>query len=418
MNNRTKYLQYSIFTILFLPAFFIVSCESPGTADTGRTNQDSLLTFIIERPSSHGEWKDEVTVHSSGEIEFRRLEGEEIPSSSRILDENEFLELERQLDHLYALGNECPEYNEESVELYTITYNGPLGKKTVRCDGSAFGSNISELRSIVFLLREFRTSLIGEEKFADQLGFELTPEQTAVNLDESIILRYRVTNITGNKIDFGFSSGCQFGFKIYQEGEVVFSSNAFGCTAALTSWEIPAFSTEIKEFEWDHSSFDGSIHHDRKVKSGTYTIIQFLRNGNSPYQSTEVTITEEGDQALQPRVVYNRHDDPSAFIYELNNRISDSFSFDFSTDRKVGFRIREYDVQSQTAGEIVFTDTTGNQVNAHLTIEPFEEYVWTETWDRRDDDGNPVPQGFYWMEMWLLEQEKNYRAGRRVFIDG
>lgn len=419
MNDTKKTFQYSVFPLVFLVSVFVVSCDSLGTADTERPNHDSLITFIIQRPFSHGKWKDEVIVHSSGRVDFRRLEGEEIPSATRVLSDDEFQEITNLFTDFYALENDCPRYNENGVEFYTITYHGERGEKTVRCDMSSV-SRIPEnekLKPIVRLLRDFRMSLIGEERFAGQLSFELRPERTDVDLDEPVVLQYSVTNETNEEVEIGFSSSAQLGFKIYQEGEVIFSSGAFGYLGVLTSWKIPPFSTGIKEYEWDHSSFDGSIYHDRKVKSGTYTIIQFLQNGNSPYRSTEITITEQGDQALQPRVVYNRHDDPSAFIYELNNRISASFSFDFSTDRKVGFRIREYDVHSQTAGEIVYSNTTGNPSNTHLNIEPFEEYVWNETWDRRDNEGNPVPQGFYRAEMWLMDQEPEYRAGRRVFID-
>ncbi|MEX0906094.1 MAG: BsuPI-related putative proteinase inhibitor [Balneolaceae bacterium] len=412
-----KFFQYSMFLLVFPASVYLVSCDLIQSSSTD-TATDSFITFTMH--PKHLEWKDEVTVHHTGRIDFRRLEGEELPPATRTLDDNEFQHLVTVFENFHVFNNECYQFDENSVTLYSITWHGDEGEKNVVCDSSALAriDENKELRPLVFLLRDFRQSLVGEVRFEDKLSFTLQPDKTTYNLDEPVILQYRVTNITGDPVAIEFSSGCQSGFKIYhRDGEIVFSSNAFGCTGALTSWEIPPFSTEIREFEWDHGAYDGSIYQDRKVKSGTYTIVQFLRDGNSPYRSTEVTITEQGEGALQPRVVYNRFEDPSNFIYELNNRISESFSFDFSTDRKVGFQISEYDRDSQTAGEVVYTDTSGSPANSQINIEPFEEYAWNETWDRRDDAGNPVESGFYWAEMWLLGQEPELRTGRRVFIE-
>lgn len=415
-----KHVRTFLLWLILLVCVNLASCDYIGTSNSAGTNQDLFIEFDIQRPSSHGQWKDKMNIYSNGWIDYQRLEGEEaIPSSSRMLSDAGFKHIKNLVSDFYSLQNKCIQYDEGGVELYEITFHGPNGERTVHCNMSSLSGvpENEELSPIVHLLRDFRMSMIGEERFSDQLKFTLQPDKTAVDLDEEISLRYEVTNQTDRQVTIGFSSSAQLGFEIYKEGKIMFSSGAFGAFGILTTWEISPYSTEVKEYHWDHSSYDGSIYHDRKLDSGTYTIIQYLQNGNSPYRATKVTITEQGDGALQPRVLYNRFDDPSLFVYELNNRISEPFSFDFSTDRKVGFVIREYDPQSKTEGEIIYRDTSIESPDSQITIRPFENFVWKESWNRKDNDGILVPSGFYWAEMWLMDQQNEHRAGRRIFID-
>lgn len=408
-----------------LPAFilalclYFVSCDGLQTetgTDTAFMDSYSSLTFTMHK--QHLEWKDEVTVHQTGWIEFRRLEGEEKPPAKRVLHDDEFLHFKELVPAVHAYEGRCSGYDENNVILYSISLHREEGGKTVLCDGTSLAriDDNELLKPVISLLRDFRMSLIGEIRFNEKLRFDLRPEKAVVDLDEPVIMRYGITNITNSDVTMGFPSSGQLGFKIYHEGKVIYSSGLFGTLGVLTSWRIPMASTDIKKYEWDHSTMDGSIYHDRKVKSGTYTIIQFLQNGNSPYRATEITITEQGGQKLQPRLVYNRYEDPSTFFYELNNRISEPFSFEFSTDRQIGFQIREYDTQTQSAGDVIYSSTSGSSSGGRLIIEPFDEYIRTEKWDLTDNDGNPVPDGFYWAEMWLLDQQPDYRTGRRVFI--
>ncbi len=374
------------------------------------------VTFVSE--ARHLGWKDEITLHHSGLLEFHRLEGENKPDAARALFDDEILYFMKLAENLHGWSGACDNYDDSSPRHYSITIHSEDGKRTVLCDGSSLAITDSNqsLMPVVSFLRDLKMSMWGEVRFGGKLKFDLKPGNKVLALDEPVALKYNVLNSSGRDVTMSFPSSAQLGFKIYRNGEIVFSSGAFGGLGILTSWEIPARSADSKEYVWDHSSFDGSIYHDRKVKSGTYTVIQYLQNGNSPYRATEITITEEGKQKLQPRVLYNRYDDPYAFFFELNNRTSELFEFDFSSDRKVGFQIREYDTQSQTPGNVIYSNTSGEARPTNLQIGAFDEYTWIETWDLTGPDGNPLPNGFYWAEMWLLDHEPDYRAGRRIFI--
>jgi hypothetical protein len=394
-----------------------MSCDLINSdSEIQNLQKDPWISFVSE--ARHLGWKDEITLHHSGLLEFHRLEGEKKPDATRALFDDEILHFMYLAENLHGWSGTCDDYDNSSPRHYSITIPSDDGKRTVLCDGSSLARTDSNksLRPVVSFLRNLKMSMWGEVRFDNKLTFDLKPRKNVVTLDEPVDLQYIVLNRSDRDVTMTFPSSAQRGLKIYRDGEIIFSTAASGSLAILTSWEIPAWTAKSKEYAWDHSSFDGSIYHDRKVKSGTYTIIQYLQNGNSPYQATEITITEQGEQKLQPRVLYNRFDDPFAFSYELNNRTSESFLFDFSTNRKVGFQLREYDTQSQTPGNVIYSNTSGEAIPTNLQLDAFEEYTWTETWNLTGPDGNPLPNDFYWAEMWLMGHEPDFRAGRRVFI--
>jgi hypothetical protein len=406
---------FSLIFILFLPA--IMSCDLINSdSEILNLQKDPWISFVSE--ARHLGWKDEITLHNSGLLVFNRLKGEKKPDAARALFDDEILHFINLSENLHGWTGTCNEYDNSSPRQYSITIHSEDGPQTLLCDDSSLGRSDSNkpLRPVLSFLRDLQMSMWGEVRFDDKLTFDLKPRKKVVNLDEPVDLQYIVLNRSDREITMSFPSSAQRGVKIYRDGEIIFSTAAFASLGVITYWEIPAWSAKSKEYAWDHSSFDGSIYHDRKVNSGTYTVIQYLQNGNSPYQATEITITEQGEQKLQSRVLYNRFDDPFAFSYELINRISEPYEFDFSSNRKVGFQIREYDTQRQTPGNVIYSNISGEAQSTNLKLDAFKEYTWTETWDLTGSDGNPVPNDFYWAEMWLMDHNPDYRAGRRVFI--
>jgi len=430
MGNSICRVRSFINTIFLLSLVNVLSCDvfNSDEGENGEQallNSDDSIVFTEDRDTfSNNEkanFKDEVVLHSNGEMHFQRLEGKDTPPSVRTLHEVELKHFLKIFSGFKKFNNECSGFDKEDIIIYTITNNRGDQSKTVRCSNSALSPEENvKLFNIVREFENFKEMLQGEVRFADKLSFDFKPVQSEVSLDEPIAFEYKVTNNTNELVSIGFGSSSQRGLKIFKDGELLFSSQNSFFASVVTQWEIPPSSTVSKTFEWNHRSDDGSIFQDRKVDSGTYTAIQFLVDGNSPVQTNENTITEEGQHTIQPRIIYNRFIDPAKFTYELNNRISKSFTFNFDSKRKVGFLVRPYDLPSTEPdgdlGEIIFEAEMEASSGKRIAIEPFENVVLDVKWNRKDAEGNSLPNGFYQIEMWLLDQDPKYRAERRVFI--
>lgn len=272
-----------------LMTFSFVSCDLLITYWQRTSAQEELINFIFH--DQYQGLKDEVIVRDGGKIEFRRLEGGELPDASRALNKDEFAYIKNLFDNFYALDSEYIEYDESTTTLYTITYYGEDGEKTVRCDNSIY-ANSRKLRSIVTELMDFRSSLIGEKRFAGKLSFEFKPESEIVTSGEPVVLRCKVTNDTHEEIEMQFGNLQQLGYKIYRDGELLFEfPQAF--LPSMSWWEVQPLSTEVQTIEWEQIMVDETGDHYIQVESGTYTIVQYLLDSNSPFRANEVTIDEK-----------------------------------------------------------------------------------------------------------------------------
>ena len=400
---------YYISPVLIILLLFFISCDLLLQTDPERRRSDRLISFFIV---SHTGWKDYVNVYTDGMVDFNRAKGDRLPSASRWLSDAELSYLKNLFDGIDILSTGY--LRDPSYTIYTIEYYGPDGIRTVVCDNSIYSHEVwsdpeySLLRKIVDELNGIRTSLLGEERFTGKLEFDLSPEKTTVTLDEPIVLEYTVTNPADTNIVLSFANQQQLGYKVYHEDELIMNFPSF-FQPATSGWKIPPGTTEIKQVPWKHTIQDETGFYNWKVKSGTYTIVQFLLDANSPYQSTQVTVTEEGDEKIQTDVIYD-FSTPVTFTYGMNNRVSESFAFSFNSDKRVGIKIT-----SEETGEAVFTDTIRTDGPAELLLGPFEDHSFTYSWDRKNEAGDRVPAGFYTIEMWLIDHDPDLRAERRYY---
>jgi hypothetical protein len=98
-------------------------------------------------------------------------------------------------------------------------------------------------------------------------------------------------------------------------------------------------------------------------------------------------------------------------IYELNNRISDEFVFDFNINKPIGYRII-----STENGSVVRADSTETPGSARIAIKPFGDYIYPIEWNGRDSAGNILNNGRYILEMWMIGQDAKYRAIREFWV--
>ena len=292
MKNRSVHII--VFSVLLM-TIFSLSCDLLLTTDTELPKHEPKITFVLHYP--HGGWKDEVIVDVEGIIHLRRLEGDHLPEASRRLDEEELRYIRNLFEEFYSLDDEYIQYDESTTTLYTITYYGEEGEKIVRCDNSVYDHTLwgdpgyRILKKIVNELRDFRISLVGAKRFAGSLIFDFKPEKDTVKLGEPVALHYSVRNSTNSDVKMRFANLQQVGFKVYRDGELLLVY-PLAFLPATSSWKIPARSTELRKAEWDQMIYDeyGS---SQKVEPGTYTIVQYLLDGNSPYRANEVTIKED-----------------------------------------------------------------------------------------------------------------------------
>ncbi len=414
MKREWRYTSAAFVLLLF------ASCDRVVELDEGELNPGNLaevkVVFDIVNPG-YWTWKDEVLLFSDGNAAFRRLEGEEMPASSRRLSAGELEYIKGLFRHFHRLRASYLDDRYKNYSRYSIilTYESGI-KKTVVCDNSVYDHQTLDslrywvLRPIVRALSDLRTSLVGEVRFAEKLEFDLRPERTVVNLDEQIVLVYRVINKTAQDITLAFANQQQLGYKVYYKGRLIaFSPMIF--QPAGSSWVIPTSSEGVKKSHWlQQIIHDEYEYGDKKVKSGIYTIVQYLLDGNSPYRSTDIAITEVGGEPLQARAIKSLVR-PRELIYELNNRVSREFSFTFSLDRPVGYKIT-----SLETGAVVRADSSGAPKTHRIAIPPLSDYLFSEPWNGRDSEGNFLRRGRYRLEMWLIGQQPDFRATREFWV--
>lgn len=96
---------------------------------------------------------------------------------------------------------------------------------------------------------------------------------------------FTVTNVSEEEQTYRFSSGCQYGYTISQDEEILFDSrkNIF-CTQALT-----AFSLEPGESK-DFSISLANMEEPETMESGTYQLNAFLLDDQTPTVSQSFEI--------------------------------------------------------------------------------------------------------------------------------
>jgi hypothetical protein len=401
MTGRPIFL---FLALLAIGQFF--SCDLLLNSDSETTRHDTtkLITYTIDSDSG---WKDRIIIYNGGRAAFERVQGENIPHAERILSDDELSYIKALLGTISDLEENYT--GEQSYTTYTIEYYGPEGTKKIVCDNTVFSHSVLDdpdfvkLRNIVIELNTVRTSLIGETALTDVLEFNLKPQNTTVTLDESVVLEYSVTNKTAEAIVLPFANQQQLGFRVYRENELLITFPEI-YQPATSGWMIPRNSTVQQQITWDHFVRDDTGSEALKAKAGTYTIVQHLLDGNSPFQSTKVTITEEGDERIQSAVTRG-FGTPITFTYVLNNRVSESFVFSFDSDARVGF-----EVHTRETGEIVFADTVYTDAPGTLLLDAFDVQSFAYSWDRRGENGERVPAGSYTVKMWLVDQDNDHRA--------
>ncbi len=405
-------------TILLLCLIVFPACDMIfGPKSTEKVSGDLhvRIIFYMVNPGYYT-WRDEVQLFRDGKVTIKRLEGEAIPASSRVLSTAELEYIKSRLARFTELGNEYLDDAYKNYSRYTIdVYDGGT-LKTVTCDNSIYdyrnwnSPQYTILRPLVSAFSDVRMSLIGEGRFSGKLDFDLRPEKLTVGLDEEIVLTYRVKNKTNQDITLVFPNVQQLGYTIYHKGRVI-SEFPWVVSPAFSSWQIPAASEAVEKAGWSqrivHDEYEYS---DRKAKSGTYTIVQYLLGGNSPYRSTDITITEQGAEPLQTRAIKSILR-PQELLYEMNNRVSREYVFTFTTARPVGYKIT-----SLATGNVVRADSSTAPGSAQITIPPYGDYVFSEPWNGADSAGNLLPKGGYRLEMWLIGQNPDYRAVRRFIV--
>ncbi len=403
-------------TILLLCLIVFPGCDMIFGPSKQKVSGDLhvRIIFYIVNPGYYT-WRDEVQLFRDGKVTIKRLEGEAIPASSRVLSAEELEYIKSRLTNFGALGDEYLDDAYKNYNRYTIdVYDGGT-VKTVTCDNSIYDIYTSDtlryriLRPLVSAFSDVRTSLIGEGRFYGKLDFDLRPEKLTVGLDEEIVLNYRMKNKTNQDVTLGFANLQQLGYKVYHKGRLI-QEFPMMTQPALSSWQIPARSESVKKTTWSQRIYDEYEYADRKAKSGTYTIVQYLLDGNSPYRATDITITEEGAEPLQTRAIKSFLR-PQELLYEMNNRVSREYVFTFTTTRTVGYKIT-----SLATGNVVRADSSTAPGSAQITIPPYGDHVFSEPWNGRDPAGNFLPQGRYVLEMWLIGQNPDYRAVSEFFV--
>ncbi len=411
-----KILTVVIIFIIYIHLFS--SCDLASSPESINNPPGDILITVVFDMINPGYWHriDEVNIYQNGYANIQRLEGEEIPASSRLLSNEEFQFLQNAFRDFDFLEDSYLDESYRQSHQYIITYFGSEIAKTVECDNSVYNYLFRDdpeyqiIRAVVNAVNDIRISLIGEDKFAGILEFKFRPEKTVVGLDDEIVLVYEVKSKTSEHIYLGFANQQQLGYKVYHNGVMLAEVPMF-FLPATSSWIIPARTTRSQKISWQQTVlYDEYEFSDRKVKSGNYTIVQYLLDGNSPYISTEIKITEKGETPLQARAIKS-FARPQELLFELNNRISKTYVFNFNTDRPVGYKIT-----SLETGQVVRADSSSSPGDTQITVEPYGDYVYSEPWDGRDPEGDFLQQGKYKLEMWLIGQDPDYRATREFWV--
>ncbi|MEX2347730.1 MAG: BsuPI-related putative proteinase inhibitor [Balneolaceae bacterium] len=113
----------------------------------------------------------------------------------------------------------------------------------------------------------------------DAMKLKVTADK--IEVMQHIKADFIFTNVTDEKVGYGFPSSCQHGFKVKKGDEVLFNSEyEYGCLTVLTSFELAP--GESKTFKIDLSN-GGDFEY---LDSGTYTLESFLLTEDSDTVST------------------------------------------------------------------------------------------------------------------------------------
>lgn len=122
------------------------------------------------------------------------------------------------------------------------------------------------------------------------LKLELKLEKREYRLLQDVKADFTVTNISSQRIRYGYSSGCQYGFTIEKGSKLILDSRQFyGCTQGLT--ELILRPGQSKTFELPFA--DISQEQAKNLEQGVYTISAFLLNNYSKEVSTTFVLRYE-----------------------------------------------------------------------------------------------------------------------------
>jgi hypothetical protein len=282
MDPINKYTRIRVVFFLLMSALCLSSCDQGSISETDESTSEHYLVYTFLQHA----YEDQVTISKSGMMSFERLEGEEIPESERTLFENELLYLNSFLEEFSELTSVCEEAEPGPYSILTIQHNENQNlQQTVSC--SLFDdSGNSQLNRFLYFLHDLRLSLIGEARFDDKLSFHFYPQEPVFELGERLELVYEITNHTDEEIEINFPSG-ELGMHLYRDNQNLLTLREvpIGASTMIIS---PGSTEKYKRWLEEHHFEQFDIH----LESGPYTVIQFLMDGNSPYISNEITITE------------------------------------------------------------------------------------------------------------------------------
>ena len=113
-------------------------------------------------------------------------------------------------------------------------------------------------------------------KTTDVLKMELNITSKGIENLEDVEAEFKLKNISGEEIVYGFPSGCQFGYTIVKDQNTLFDSRKnLGCTGALTQLKLKP--GQSKTFPISLDRFDI----DKKPDKGTHELQAFLLEGHT-----------------------------------------------------------------------------------------------------------------------------------------
>lgn len=123
--------------------------------------------------------------------------------------------------------------------------------------------------------------LSSDDDKGDELALNLRMTSDSIETWQDIEAKFTVVNLSNDEVKFGFRSGCQTGFTIEKDGEVLVDSRGvFGCTAALSELKLKA--RESKTYTLSLANASNSD----PLEPGTYKMTAFLLEDHSDETST------------------------------------------------------------------------------------------------------------------------------------
>lgn len=115
----------------------------------------------------------------------------------------------------------------------------------------------------------------------DKLALSLNMTNDSIETWQDIEAKFTVVNLSNDEVKFGFRSGCQTGFTIEKNEEVLVDSRGvFGCTAALSELKLKPRESKTYTLSLAYAS------NSDPLEPGTYTMTAFLLEDHSNETST------------------------------------------------------------------------------------------------------------------------------------